>query len=135
MGTLDIDVTVDGPWFWVDEEFFSFPSYGLELPMRNLQIFGGFTSDGANLEGMTMSLMLDTRDLAALVTAVEGPTYEDGCGLLAFYGMECEVCPQDGVKACVTVQSEGFSAYATSVDVIPITEPGTHPDCVPTEIF
>lgn len=93
---------------------------GGELPLYELTLTGSFDVDGAALEGITLTGLLDLRPLSEVYGM-------DLCEYLPFYGDSCVDCP-DGEPQCVEIEVVDASApwlpdLTLDADIDPTADP------------
>jgi len=97
------------------------------LTLYELELTGTFAHDGDEVAGVTLSAVLDARDIASL--SLMGDTPEDVCTAFARQDVACEDCG-DGVEQCVRARFDSWTwGYDAATDVEEILFPDCHPDC------
>lgn len=100
---------------------------GISLPIANPQFTGAFSVDGAEIAGVTLTGLMDTRPMAGLV----GATGDDDamCDLVLTFGVSCEPCP-DGQPYCLDTLIDTMTAdLASGVYLQPVTPQQAAQNC------
>lgn len=120
--TSDYDSPADfaaNPFFRVDEDEILLVILGDRLNIRDLTLSGAWDQDGAQLVGVRLDGILDTRDLKEELGVVDDVGVCDLFG--ATYGVECEDCPDGAGTFCMRLVIDGLTLDEASYDMVPRT--------------
>ena len=133
--SVEIEGTIDDDPDFTDDVAFSFEPVDLEMVIRydeyvavaNIRdlTISGYFMDGATGYGFVyrdagLIATVDFRDIAVLFSGnVDDPTPDNMCEKLSelYAGVECEDCPHDGEKYCVTLEGALITAEAKAIDL------------------
>jgi hypothetical protein len=103
----------DNPSFTLETDRLELPLADSTASIENLELSGSFSPpDGAAIEGVTLSGLVDTR---ALVPLIQGETDDAFCQLLNFtLGVPCEECADQTGPYCVTMLVDNLTADKVS---------------------
>ncbi len=133
--SVEIEGTIDDDPDFTDDVAFSFDPVEMKMVIRydeyvtianirDLTLSGYFT-DGATGYGFIdrnpgLIATVDFRDIAVLFSGnVDDPTPDNMCEKLSelYEGAECEDCPHDGEKYCVTLEGAVITAEAKAINL------------------
>jgi len=119
------------PYFEFGPTDMEFNAYLGVVTLHEMTVQTTVAPNGAALEGMVISAVIDVRSVSDAVDMDTGEL----CELLEVYGAPCEPCPEDAEPFCVSTAADRLGATAVAADVERIPEAYTDPRCeeVPPE--
>jgi hypothetical protein len=126
--TVDLpaaDVT-NLPWFHLVTDELQFGAYAVDMSLYQLQLSGTFASDGTAIGGLAMQTVVDSRDIAELIS---GQTADSLCEIMGNLYIPCEPCPTDGHSYCFNLSFEDLSGFPVDSDLESIETAETDPRC------
>lgn len=107
------------PYFEVGPEDTTISVAGYNIEILQLEVTGTFAADGSYFGGGTLSGELDARLLAPLVGELLGTKDPDEiCGVVAGFGVSCEVCSSDGQPYCLAVYVRDITANELGATIV-----------------
>jgi len=121
-GTCEPSITFPGasfsedPYFTVGPDTTVLAVDDIEVNIGDLFISGAFSADGTSIEGATLSGLVDTRPLVALIDETGPP--ETICDLAVGMGASCVPCA-DGVALCLDLELIDMTAVKSDESMQP----------------
>lgn len=117
--TIDFPIDADftqNPYFAAGAPEVVFEVMGLQLAISDLDLSGGFDTDGSKIAGAAVFGILDVGTLAPLVGS-------DPCALFATFGVSCVTCA-NGNPTCVNVAVDSMQApEVAGLTLVEVTAP------------
>ena len=126
--TVDLpaaDVT-NLPWFHLLTDELQFGAYAVDMFLYQLQLSGTFAADGSSIGGLAMTTVVDSRDIAELIS---GQTADSLCEIMGNLYIPCELCPTDGHSYCFDLSFEDLSGSPVDSELESIETANTDPRC------
>ena len=126
--TVDLpaaDVT-NLPWFHLLTDELQFGAYAANMTLYQLQVSGTFAADGSAIGGLAMTTVVDSRDIAELIS---GQTADSLCEIMGNLYIPCEPCPTDGHSYCFDLSFEDLSGSTVDSELESVETANTDPRC------
>ncbi len=112
-------------------EDFEFGAQGGQLRFASLAFEGTISSDASSIGGIAYEAVMGVDEIVDLLPEF-GNLY-DVCSLAENLGIPCSPCPGDAGLDCISFAAKGVRADLVDASLVPITEAGTHEDCVSSD--
>jgi len=112
-------------------EDFAFGAHGGMLRFSSLAFEGTFASDGETMGGIAYEATMGVPELVDLLSDFGGE--DELCSLSENLGIPCVDCGDGSGDSCISIAAKGIEANMIDVELIEITEAGTHEDCEPAD--
>ncbi len=114
------------PWFHLLTDELQFGAYAADMSLYQLQVSGTFASDGSAIGGLAMTTVVDSRDIADLIS---GQTADSLCEIMGNLYIPCEPCPTDGHSYCFDLSFEDLSGTPVNSELESVETANTDPRC------
>jgi hypothetical protein len=114
------------PWFHLLTDELQFGAYAADMSLYQLQVSGTFSADGSAIGGLTMKTVVDSRDIATLIS---GQTADSLCEIMGNLYIPCEPCPTDGYSYCFNLSFEDLSGTPVDSELESVESANTDSRC------